>query len=325
MKVLLFSDLHIHDYKSYSKNTDRLENCLKVLDDMESFCLHHNIDTVFFAGDLFDTFQVLMSSVVNETVKRFKDIFDRNENLKIYAISGNHDQGNKNLIGHEANSSIEYLNTVFPDNFIIVDNETVNFDNGFSLTGIPYYEYSEHFDKKLDEAVDRVEAGSNCNYLMIHQTPKGIGNDMIPVDCVPRDKRFAKFDRVFCGHIHAKQELTDNFLVVGSPIHRDLGDKGQEKGFYVINVLKPYKGSKFIHISGYPEFIEKYEDEVSEADYSSGNFIVAKPRLDYADSSAEINAEEFSTNIKPSELVENYWNEVDGKDEDLLKTGLKFI
>jgi len=323
MKVLLFSDLHIHDYKSHSKNFDRLENCLKVLSDLEKFCTKYDIDVIWFGGDLFDTFQVLMSRVVNDTVSRFKQIFESNKNLKIYAITGNHDQSSKNLIGSEAGSSLEYLHTIFPDNFIIIDNIKVTFDGNVTLSGIPYYEYPEHFYKKLDERVK--DLGGEHNYLMIHQTPKGIGNEMIPVDCFPSDKRFAKFDRVFCGHIHKRQQLTDNFEVIGSPIHRDLGDKEQTKGFYVINTVKPEKGCKFFPLEGYPEFIEKCEDDITEEDLQSGNFIIRKHEITDSADDSEIQTKDFSTAVKTEDLVENYWKQVDGKNKDLLKTGLKFI
>lgn len=333
-KAIVFTDWHIHDYKNFSKNVNRLDNCLRVLEDLGSFCDRYDINIIFFAGDLFDTHKALFTNVVNETAKAFTKFFSERPDFKFYAITGNHDQSTKNLLGKEAVSALEHLATFFPDNFILMDNKVVEVEDGVFLAGVPYYEFPEHFIQKATEISEdmacikagREEEGkeSVC-YMMIHQTPKGIGNEMIPYDCNPKDEIFMLYDRVFCGHIHKRQQLTENFTVVGSPIHRDMGDIGEQKGFYVLNLQKPEKFKHF-YLDGYPEFEEKYEDEVEPTDSTNPDkFVVVKTRIENLPFIKEAKVEEFSNDLKPADLMTNFWKEVDGKDEELLKVGLAFV
>lgn len=329
-KAMIFSDWHVHNYKLHGANVDRLDNCLSVLDELGKYCSSGHIDTIYFAGDLFDTHKALLTIVVNKTAEAFTKFFKEYPDVRFVAITGNHDQSTKNLLGSEAVSALTHLATFFPDNFILIDNDIIVAEDGVFMAGIPYYEYPEHFKQRLKEIADRVRDLKITNpdaryYLMIHQTPKGIGNDMIPHDCNPKDEDFDEFDLVFCGHIHKRQQLTHKFYVVGSPIHRDAGDKGEKKGFYIFNQLNPEK-IKHFYLAGFPEFEEKYEDEVTEDDLKNSNkFLITKVRLDTIEHIKEAKVDEFASDLEATDLITNYWNEVDGKDEDLLKTGLKFI
>ena len=216
---------------------------------------------------------------------------------------------------------------VAPRNFILIDNDHVDIGDGITISGIPYYEYAEHFDVRLEERVHTVkEYSDHKNYLMIHQTPKGIGNEMIPTDCNPTDDKFKAFDFTFCGHIHKRQDLTSNFTVVGSPIHRDRGDIGQKKGFLVMDLQAPDAGYVFVHLDKYPEFIHAevalHEETVAGKD---NDFLIHQQDTIFDIKSNEANLEEFSTDLEASELIKNFWAEVDGNDEKLLEVGLSFL
>ena len=324
-KAIVFSDWHIHDYKNFSNNVNRLQNCLNVLGDLGQFCDEYDIKIILFAGDIFDSHKALLTNVVNETAKAFTTFFTERPDVKFYAITGNHDQSTKNLIEKPAVSALEHLATFFPDNFILIDDIIVEVENEVWVEGVPYYEFPEHFQQRLNEITKKAVKTGGFRYLMIHQTPEGIGNKMIPTDCDPNDVLFRAYNKVFCGHIHKRQQLTKDFHIVGSPIHRDMGDVGEKKGFYVINLQKPEK-MKFIYLKGYPEFTEKYEDEVTEEDRNDTNsFLVTKVRLDTLPFIKEAKVEEFSNDLEATELITNFWQEVDGNDKELLKVGLSFI
>ncbi len=326
-KAVVFSDIHIHDYRQFNTDGNRLKNCIKVLFDIGEFCKQYDIKIILFSGDLYDTQKALLTEVVNETVDAFVKFSELYPDIVIYAISGNHDHSTKNLIGKEAVSALKHIHSIVPHTFRLIDDQTVEILDGVYLHGIPYYEYPEHFDIKLSEAhlIVNEMPDAEFKYLMIHQTPKGLGNAMIPYDCNPVDDRFAGYSHVFCGHIHARQNLASNFTLVGSPIHRDLGDAGQKKGFLVMNLLKPEKGYVFRYLADYPEFVERFEDEVTEQDLVSGDFISTKPRIDAVQLAEVAQVENFNTSLKDAELLKNYWKEVDGKDEELLKVGLNFL
>jgi DNA repair exonuclease SbcCD nuclease subunit len=333
MKVTIFSDLHIHDYKQYNNGGNRLTNCLDALEKMCKFSIDNGITTMLFGGDLFDTQKVLFVEVVNKTIERFIKIFSNYPELKIYAITGNHDQSSKSLIDSPAVSALDHLASIFPDNFIVVDNAVQEIAKGIVVVGIPYFEFKEHFQKrlqKLAETTAAIKAGMEEEglepkaYLLIHQTARGNGNAMIPYDTDPTDEVYKIFDHVYCGHIHNREELTAGFTNIGSPMHRDLGDAGMQKGFYVRNLAKPEKGHKFIYLSGFPEFVVRKEGE-AQGETDEANFVVVEPDYDALAAASTANVEEFNTSLENKDLLTNFWKHADGKDKELLSIGLEFI
>lgn len=318
----VFSDWHIHNYKRYNDNSSRLKNCISVLFDLAEFCRANGITTILFSGDLYDTQKALLTEVVNETIKAFQTFEKDYPEITIYGISGNHDHSTKNTLENPAVSALEHIAMVC-SNFVLIDDKQVEIEEGLTITGIPYYEYKEQFEQRLEEATVRVkEYGAEKNFLLIHQTPAGIVNDLIPFEANPRDPRFREFDYVFCGHIHGRQDLWDNFSLVGNPIHRDLADEGKEKGFLVMNLRKPEKGYKFFELKGYPKFVSIYEDEEIEEGI---DYVVRRPRLDTAKLQEEAKVDDFRADLSAKELITNFWKEAEGKDEELLEVGLSFI
>lgn len=319
---LYFTDLHIHNYRQFDKEGSRLQNCLRVLDDVFSYAHKKGITSILFGGDLFDQQKALPTSVVNETIGRFYSLFKKYPEITFYAVTGNHDQASKSLWGDDAVSALIHLQYAF-EKFWVIDNDKFKVGEGVDCYGIPYYEYAEHFIKALEKQSEAAKSySSNKRILMIHQTPSGLGNPNIPVDVNFDNPLFAPFDMVWCGHIHSKQELSDRFIIGGSPIHRDLGDEGQEKGFWIFSLEDPAI-VQFIPLKGYPQYRRLADDEITEAD--AGNFIV--PKVFYSDREAAGDAtmEEFGADLKATELIKNYWNTAGEGDEELLTIGLSFI
>lgn len=335
-KAIIISDLHIHDYQNFNRKGERLANCLRVLDDVFAFADKHQIKTIIFGGDLFDTPKVLLTVVIHKAVERFKVLFDAYPDIKFYVITGNHDQPRKNLPNAPAGSSTDYLASVFPDNFINFDNTVKQVTETAWIWGIPYYEHPEHYSKVLDDTVALVQQRNDdlggdgitetvVDYLFIHQTPVGIGNKMIATDTDPTDERYGAFNHVYCGHIHKRMQLAENFTVIGSPIHRDFGDAGETKGFLVVNLDKPEKKAVFIPLEGYPTFQTRYEDE-APLELEAENYVRVKPVLHISSSVEDVeDAAKFDTSLENEQIVTHYWEAVDGKDEELLKIGLSLL
>jgi hypothetical protein len=53
------------------------------------------------------------------------------------------------------------------------------------------------------------------------------------------------FKRIYSGHIHIRQEK-GNVLYVGTPFEMDRGDRGNEKGFYVLDLSEKKIKEKFV-------------------------------------------------------------------------------
>lgn len=319
--AVIFSDWHIHNYQQFNNDNQRLDYCIKVLFDIGEFCDKHGIKTILFGGDLYDTQKALLTLVVNKTVEAFKNFSDVYPDIEIIAISGNHDFATKNTMAKPAVTALSHISDVCP-NFHIIDRSVRKIET-VSVYGIPYFEYQEDFDAALDKTAYDAKHTAGNKILLIHQTPR-MENSMIPHDTTAKDPRYAAFDHVFCGHIHSRMDLTDRFTLVGNPIHRDLADAGKKKGFLVMNLMKPEKGYKFIPLKGYPEFMEITEGE-DMPEGSESNYVVVRPSMDEAKLSSEANVEDFNSSVSSEDLMRNFWEEAEGKDEELLKVGLSFI
>lgn len=331
MKAIIFSDLHIHDYKQFNKDHSRLENCVLALWDIARTASDAGIDVIIFGGDMYDTQQSLKTMVVNRTVEFFIAIFKEFPEIRWYAITGNHDQSEKSLYtgpgGKPAESALKHIAEISGGNFTIIDNMVVPLGSNCWIAGIPYYEYAEHFTKALSDMSELVyqdvDEPEPTIHLIIHQTPRGIGNEMIAYETDPDDKLYDRFNAVWDGHIHARQKITEKFTVIGSPIHRDLGDEGQQKGFLVVDLLNPTSDAKFVYLSGYPEFKQVYKSD-HDPDSDGADYVVVKP--DSKMTGAEIaGVQNFSVDLSQQTLVENYWKEAEGSNKKLLEVGLSCI
>src|ERR1017187_8460138 len=103
--ALAFADLHINKWKAPETHKGN-----RLIDSLEPFKqitnrAHHNKIPIFFAGDLFHK----PKGLSNEVISAFTDIFNNgvlNPRLGsksiMYAISGNHDQSQKNTYKHRS-------------------------------------------------------------------------------------------------------------------------------------------------------------------------------------------------------------------------------
>lgn len=333
--TIIFTDWHVHNYKMFDKNGSRLDNCVKVARIIFKYAHKNGINRILFGGDLFDKQQTIPTAVIDSVVETFAQLFETYPNIHFVAISGNHDHATKNLPDAPAITALRFLAISFPNNFFLIDNDCYDIcDENYRadsdgkeyyarVHGIPYYEHPEHYQEKLQEVAEtKMIAGANI--LLIHQTPKGIGHALIPHDTDPADELYSNFNMVFCGHIHARQELNPKFLVVGSPIHRDRADEGEDKGFYVFDIFNP-ADRKFVSLNKKFPVFHIAESELEASCYDQKDFVVLIPKIDHISQAEAAKTESFNTALKPEQLIENFWLETDGKDKDLLAVGLSFI
>lgn len=334
-KFTVFSDLQVHNYKKFDVKGSRLNNCLEVFNDVFEFNHNEGIDLCLFIGDLYDSQKDLPTVVVNSVVNRLSTLFKKYPEQRLVAISGNHDYATKNLIDKPAETALQHLAEIFPGRFILLDNKIKFFQmDGVDLfiQGIPYYEYKEHYQTRLEQSKEELSEyihemysdggyGPNPVYktiLLIHQTPEH-SNAMIPFDTKVEDPLYKNYDLILCGHIHKHEVLKQNFIIVGSPIHRDLSDAGQDKGFMVYDDASDLDSFEIIYLDKYPKYKQERNPDPDSTDY-------VIPIIEIEDSpEVEVQTKQFVASNKREDLVENYWNEVGEGNENLLKLGLKFI
>lgn len=325
--VAVFSDPHIHDYKQFSTGTSRLDNCLLAVENLWKLCHRNGIKTILFPGDWYDQMKVLPTLAVNRSVDLLYDLAERYPEIMCIAISGNHDMATKNTPQAPAITALKHLAKICPT-FKLIDNAQWKLPEDDTLVmGIPYYEYAEHFEEQL-AAASLLAADYKANVaapviLLIHQTPKGIYNEAIPWDTDPACPLYEPFDLVLCGHIHEHQIVNEKFIVVGSPLHRDLGDMGKDKGYLIFDLHSLEEGFQFVKTK-FPEY-KRISLEVGQEVPEGTDYVIPAYRDTRVLDVNNAQAGQFSTDLSPEELITNYWQEADGKNSDLLTFGLSLL
>ncbi|CAB4185388.1 SbcD DNA repair exonuclease [uncultured Caudovirales phage] len=325
--IAVFSDPHIHDYKQFSSGNARLDNCLLAVSRLWELCHRNGIKTILFPGDWYDQMKVLPTLAVNRSVALLYELSQKYPEIVCLAISGNHDMATKNTPQTPAVTALQHLDQVCPT-FKLIDNRQFKIDKYDTLViGIPYYEYPQHFEQALNlayiKAVEYKAQVASPVILMIHQTPKGIFNEAIPWDTDPTDPLYEPFDLVLCGHIHDHQIVNDKFVVVGSPLHRDLGDVGKDKGYLIFDLHSLDEGFQFVPTK-FPQF-KRHAMELGEALPQSTDYLVPAYRDTRVTDVEVSSSSDFSADLSPEELITNYWQEADGKNTALLTFGLSLL
>lgn len=327
--AIYFTDLHINKYSQFSETHDRVSDCLRVIDDVFKYARYHEAKVILFGGDLGDLPKFMFTDVLNKTLACFAKWFAKMPDVTLYAISGNHDQNQKNFFDAPADTLLTTFSLAFPGRFVLIDNEAVFLSDKVAIAGIPYYEHKSCFDTALDSVVDTIIAAAYHDNtkvtLLIHQTPEGLPNKNIKAETSPSDPRYFAFDMILDGHIHTSQRLTDKFLIGGNPLHRDLGDIGNEKGIWLLDLSDPANTTEFISRKGrYPEFIRKKQSEITDEDRQT-SFVV--PVMDAQEVILEgsADASEFASHLAPADLMTNYFHAMQQDDEKLLKVGLALL
>lgn len=334
MKILVFSDFHSHDYKTHNKGAkSRLDIGLDILQHIYQYANDNGVDFLCFCGDWFDSPKLLPTVVVNRNTEVMLELSKKYPNLFCLAISGNHDHSSKNLIHKPAVTALTYLQEITPKNFRIIDDSSITIGD-IVITGIPYYEYADDFKQKLKQRADHLRESIDIGHvpkdayklLLIHQTPSGMGNPNIPVDTDVNDPVYDIWDEVMCGHIHCSMKITPKFTIVGNTHHRDLGDEGQEKGFWVIDTDTKIK--EFVSLKGkYPEY-RRARVSIGESVPDDGyNYYVPQYLLEGPVNNVEgaVKAEDFGVDLSAESLIQNYLKQVAPDDEELLKVGLECL
>ena len=277
MKILIFSDIHIHCHK---KSTERLEDCISTLDWVFNTAKENDISDIVFLGDLFHDRQKIDVLVYQKTFEIFeKHLFDRK--IKLYLLLGNHD------LWHNQKWDVSSVNPLRKLPGVTVINEpsvlSLGEDNLFAF--LPYT-HNPIEDLKLVENCWKEE----CEKRKINP-PKLLGGHIAVDGAVWNTKYhttadvtiehdgdmvkvgpgiFKKWDRVFLGHYHAEQQLSDNVEYIGSPLQLSFGEAFQEKHVLIYDLDNNDK--KYFVNNFSPKHFIINENELDLYDLN-GNFI----------------------------------------------------
>jgi len=271
MKIVHFADLHL-GVESYGRIdpdsglSTRLEDFLKVLDQVVDYALENRVDLVLFCGDAYKSRDPSQTHQ-REFAKRINRL--STSGIPIFLLIGNHDL--PNAIGRATTTEIFDTLAV---KYVYVSNRPeicrIQTNSGtVQIASLPWLRRSALLSK---------EETKNLNFDQINQRLQQILTSIIAANIPKLDPELPSilaahvwvsgaqigserlmtigqehallvsnvahpaFDYIALGHIHKHQVLSDNPPVVyaGSLERLDFGEEEDEKGFYLVEI-KPDK------------------------------------------------------------------------------------
>lgn len=239
--VLIFSDLHVHQWSygadyAFGRNS-RLEAQEKFLFDIQMYVRDNSIDHVVFGGDLFHTHGKVDLEVLHVAIEGLRGI-KRAVKHDCYALIGNHD------IKHREGD--HYIHSLYNAvNWVPTPIHT--WLSSGNLGFISYQHDNEEFLRQFYEICSH----NSPEFIFTHQGVKNVGvgsgfeipDEVLSPDLIPSTKS------VFTGHYHRHQVVAPNLTVIGSPMQHTWGDKGEDRGFIVLDTntgkwkFRPYEAA----------------------------------------------------------------------------------
>ena len=277
MKILIFSDLHIHPHK---RSSERLEDCLKALDWVFASAKERGIKNIVFLGDLFHDRQKIDVLAYQKTF----DIFSRNlegSGIKLTLLLGNHD------LWHYQRLDISSVNPLraLPGVRVVDEPSVVRLSEGgegFFMGFLPYTHNPIEDLKKVEKEWAKAAQADSTKVLGGHIAVDGATwnvrhgtlsdvvveheGDMVKVG----PDIFRKWDRVFLGHYHIPQKMDEKVEYVGSPLQLSFGEADQDK--HIVAYDTSDDSVEYIDNDFSPKHLIIGEDEIEEADLK-GNFV----------------------------------------------------
>lgn len=277
MKILIFSDLHIHPHK---KSSERLDDCLEALDWVFRTAKKRKISNLVFLGDLFHDRQKIDVLTYQRTFEVLHRHLSGGE-FSLTLLLGNHDLWHNQRLDV---SSVNPLRTL--PGVKVVDSPSVHeISDGtedFHMGFLPYtHSPAEDLNKVEKEWKSLVKddqrrilgghiAVDGALWNLRHGTLSDVSveheGDMVRVG----PEIFRRWQRVFLGHYHAAQKMDDTVEYVGSPLQLSFGEADQTKHIVVYDTLQD--SMEYIVNDFSPKHLIVNEDQIEESDLK-GNFV----------------------------------------------------
>ena len=252
-KVLLFSDLHIHPHK---RRTERLNDCLEVLEWVFDTAKSRNIDNIIFAGDLFHDRQKI--DVL--TYQRTFEIFQKKLASKIWILLGNHDLWHLKKLDV---SSVFPL-TAIPGVTVVAQPSTLDIAE-HPISFLPYtHDPITDLAKIKNECSTKILIGhiaiDNAVWNRVHGIRSEVSIEHDGEMTKVGTDIFKDWGQVYLGHYHAEQKLDHNVEYIGSPLQLSFGEAFQHKHIIILD-------------------LETYDKEYIRNTFSPQHFIIPEADL----------------------------------------------
>ena len=227
MKILIFSDLHLHNWPYGSTLVDGMNSRLKAqadaLDVIANAAVH--ADHVVFCGDLFHTHGKLDAAVLEVAWRGFSRIAEASNNC-IDLLVGNHDMADQSMLHHSLHwmKAFNQESLAGMERFRVIDYPVYCDQTGTSLSFLPYTEDKAVIEKFFSKC------GEVCfMHQGVAKVPMGSGfliDEILTLDMIPDHVK-----HVFTGHYHQHNKVSDKLTIIGSTMQHNWSDKGDDRGY----------------------------------------------------------------------------------------------
>lgn len=255
-KILLFSDIHIHNHK---KSYERLNDCINAFKWVFETARQNGIKSIIFGGDLLHE-RLKIDSCVYQSIY---NVLKENSDFDLYLLLGNHDiwfNEKTDVSGVYPFESISGIKVIGKPQTIQIEDSEWDF---LPFTHDPV-ESVKIFDKKnIDKrylighiSIDgaTLDSGKISDVIIEHD------GEMIKVS----ENLFSDYKYAFFGHYHKAQKLGKNTEYIGSPLQLSFGESDEEKHLIIIDTETNKK--KYIVNDFSPKHIYINQKEIEKID-----------------------------------------------------------
>jgi len=252
-EFIIYSDIHHYKnpHNSYvcpdGANSWLFEQ-LKVVQRVFDYAKQHNVETVIFDGDLYESKDRIDFPTLNSVWRFYTQL--AKEHRIIFNI-GNHDYSTLD----RQNSSL----VTYSDNIQVIHAPTDIVFGDTLCRIVPH---------GMVEGNLGVPSSSPICLLFTHEVISDLrlGERSYSLKTTLKKEIFSDWTKVFNGHIHMPQEI-NNIINIGSTMQQDFGEAGESKRFI------HYKDGEIISIPVtapeffiYPELTEELKDKIEDDD-----------------------------------------------------------
>jgi exonuclease SbcD len=283
MKIIHFADLHlgVETYGRIDPATGlstRLNDFLKVFDELIDYALKSKVDLVLFCGDAYKSREPTQTQQ-REFARRINRL--ATAGIPVLLLTGNHDL--PNAIGRA--TATEIFDTLAVKNVYVASKpETYKIATAvgmIQIVAVPWLRRSallasedtknlnmEQINQRIQDAISQVISKKAAELdpslpaiLAAHLsvgTAKAGSESMMSIGQEPillkSSVALPTFDYIALGHIHKQQVLNENppAVYAGSLERIDFGEENDAKGFYVVDITTKKDGKRKVTYEFHP-------------------------------------------------------------------------
>lgn len=267
MKVLVFADIHGHNFREFSYIDEdgfnsRLMDQVEVITKIHESAHVNKVDRVWFLGDLTHLKNNMDTQVIRTLMVELGYI---GSNFPVWIIPGNHDYRMWN-----SDPALLEMLTDWDDRITIarrfewagVEHE----GERVRVRVLPYQRAIIGTNKEIEE----LNTNPEKDVFLGHQDVVGVNYGGFVVEKgLDADILSKKFKLSLLGHCHDSQKIRDNVYSVGAPMQHNFGDFLSPRGWWILDT-KTYE-MKFIENDFSPRFWKIKTNQENEPQDLPGN------------------------------------------------------